>query len=73
MSKKYYSKRNPLLYVGNLDYDVTNRDLIKSFRKFGEIIDVRLKPAGYAFIEFADTYSVFEAITEMHGRTLFNS
>ena len=35
---------NPVLYIGNLDFDVTNREIVKKFQKFGEIVDVRLKP-----------------------------
>ncbi len=37
------------LYIGNLDYTITVRDIREIFEKYGEIVAIQIK-SGYAFI-----------------------
>jgi RNA recognition motif-containing protein len=62
------------LYVGNLAYSVSKREISKHFSKFGEVVDVRLirnrasgKSRGYGFVVMADTRSADKAVQEMNG------
>jgi RNA recognition motif-containing protein len=48
------------IYVGNLDYQVTSKDLVKLFSQFGEVLEAMVIPdkspeksKGYGFVTFA--------------------
>nr|GMD21789.1 serine/arginine-rich splicing factor RSZ22-like isoform X1 [Ipomoea batatas] len=58
------------VYVGNLDPQVTERDLEDEFRTFGVIrsIWVARRPPGYAFIDFDDRRDAQDAIREIDGK-----
>ncbi|XP_019176407.1 PREDICTED: serine/arginine-rich splicing factor RSZ22A-like isoform X2 [Ipomoea nil] len=58
------------VYVGNLDPQVTERDLEDEFRTFGVIrsIWVARRPPGYAFIDFDDRRDAQDAIRELDGK-----
>lgn len=62
------------IYVGNLAYSVSNRDVAKAFGRYGEVLDVRIirnkangKSKGYGFVEMADQRGADEAVSEMNG------
>ncbi|CAN1825253.1 Serine/arginine-rich splicing factor RSZ22 [Linum perenne] len=58
------------VYVGNLDPQVTERDLEDEFRKFGAIksVWVARRPPGYAFVDFDDKRDAEDAIHELDGK-----
>ena len=65
------------LYVGNLSYDVKEKDLKREFGKFGGVKSARIiknkynnKSKGFGFIEMADRSSGLEAIRAMNGKEM---
>ncbi|CDI80200.1 splicing factor, putative [Eimeria acervulina] len=70
MSRQHYSSER--LYVGNLPYDVTEREVDDLFYKFGRIRDIEVKRSrkndtSFAFVVFDDKYSVDDAIERRDG------
>ncbi len=71
------------IFVSNLDYAVTEKELINFFSPFGEVTDVSLpknsysgKPKGYGFVEFESKESVQKTLADkspkfLLGRRLF--
>lgn len=66
---------NARLYVGNLPNDIREDELEDAFRKYGKIVDMRLKfpprPPPFAFIEFSDARDAEDACRDMDGRDVF--
>jgi len=67
------------IYVSNLNYDATEKDLLDHFGTVGKITDIRLQKThassrknnvGFAHIDFADSKSVDKAITELNGKPM---
>jgi RNA recognition motif-containing protein len=65
------------LYVGNLSYDVTEKDLMKAFSRYGKVLDTRVienrfngKSKGFGFVQMADTSESGDAIRGMNGKDL---
>ena len=65
------------IYVGNLSYDVTERDLQKAFARYGKVLSSRIikdrrsgKSKGFGFIEMGDRKAVNEAIDGLDGTNL---
>lgn len=65
------------LYVGNLSYDTTDRDLEKAFGKFGNVVSSRIiinrsngRSKGFGFVEMIDDSAADKAIKAMHGNQL---
>jgi RNA recognition motif-containing protein len=64
------------LYVGNLSYSVTNKDLEDLFSEYGEIKDIKIiEGKGFAFVEMSsqsEAESAKDALdgTEFMGRSL---
>jgi RNA recognition motif-containing protein len=65
------------LYVGNLPYTVTSKDLEQLFSSCGEVINVHIpidrdtgRPRGFAFVEFTDMDEVEEAIIQFHNTSV---
>ena len=63
------------LYVGNLPYATTEKELSKAFQSFGNVISVRLienrhdgRPKGFGFVEMDNTRTANAAIKAMHGK-----
>ncbi|KNA04056.1 hypothetical protein SOVF_203250 [Spinacia oleracea] len=58
------------VYVGNLDPQVTERELEDEFRVYGVLrsVWVARRPPGYAFIEFDDKRDALDAIHALDGR-----
>ncbi|NQU38507.1 MAG: hypothetical protein HQ523_00980 [Lentisphaerae bacterium] len=68
-------KGNPELYVGNLSYDVTEKDLTRKLGEFGRVSTVRVitnsfngKSKGYAFVQMADRGSSDKVIKATNGK-----
>lgn len=57
-----------LVYVGNLNDDVRERDLGDMFDKYGKIIHIEIKvpprPPNFAFIEYGDWRYVLDASSQ---------
>lgn len=63
------------LYVGNLSYDMSERDLAETFGQFGDVASTRLitdretgRPRGFGFVEMADKKSGLAAIEGLHNQ-----
>ncbi len=68
-------KGNPELYVGNLSYDVTEKDLYRMLGDFGRVNSVRLitnsfngKSKGYAFVQMGDRATSDKATKALSGK-----
>ena len=62
------------IYVGNLSYDVTENDLLKSFSAYGRVDSARViqnrfngKSKGFAFVEMSDRPQAEAAIRALDG------
>jgi len=65
------------LYVGNLSYDVAEKDLIQVFERFGKVVSARIiknrfndKSKGYGFVGMADRSECGAAIKGLDGKDL---
>lgn len=63
------------IYVGNLPYNVTTRELRLAFRGFGHVEKVALKTdintgqsKGFAFVEMPDDREARKAIAALNGK-----
>lgn len=67
------------IYVGNLDYNVTEQDLRAAFEAYGQVDNVTImrdrdtgQPRGFAFVEMANDEEAQKAITGTNGTQLGN-
>ncbi len=65
------------LYVGNLNYDVTEDQLKELFAQHGEIKDIVIikdkftgRSKGFGFVEFATSESAQKAVDALNGEDL---
>ncbi len=65
------------IYVGNLDRQVTEEELKKSFEAFGAVTSVKIikdmysgESKGFAFVEMADAAVAKTAMQEMNGKEI---
>ncbi len=65
------------LYVGNLSYDVREKDLKREFGQFGGVTSARIiknkfnnKSKGFGFVEMANRASSLEAIRALNGKEM---
>ena len=65
------------IFVGNLDYQVTEDDLRKEFAVFGDVTSVSIvtdrdsgRPRGFAFVEMANKSEAKAAIDGLNGKLL---
>ena len=65
------------IYVGNLSYDVGDRELEKAFSEFGAIKSVKIvsdmatgRSRGFGFVEFESREDGERAIAELNGKEL---
>jgi hypothetical protein len=63
------------IYVGNLPYEVTEKDLARAFGRFGQVDSIRIiknkfngKSKGFGFIEMANHPEATEAVRALNGR-----
>jgi RNA recognition motif-containing protein len=58
------------LYVGNLNYSVTNQDLEDLFSEYGKVASVNvIEGKGFGFVEMADPSEAEKAQKELHEST----
>ncbi len=62
------------IFVGNLNYSITEDDIREIFEEYGELSSVKLitdkftsKSKGFAFVEMADDSEAKKAIEELNG------
>jgi len=65
------------MYVGNLAYSVSRRDIEVAFGELGQVVDVRIirnkmngKSKGYGFVEMADEKSAKAAVRNLNGKDI---
>jgi RNA recognition motif-containing protein len=65
------------VYVGNLAFSVTDKELKEAFSTYGEITEVTIiidkfsgRSKGFGFITFADDASANKAVSEMNDKEL---
>ncbi len=65
------------IYVGNLSYEVTDDDLLKSFKAFGDVTSANVvmdrstgSPRGFGFVEMSSKESALAAISGLNGTML---
>jgi RNA recognition motif-containing protein len=70
-------RREMNIYVGNLSYDMTEKQLEELFAEFGEVTSARLitdrdtgRPKGFGFVEMADKAAAESAISALDGREI---
>ena len=63
------------LYVGNLSYDMKDKDLSKLFEVHGKVLSARIiknrfngKSKGYGFVEMADAGEAHAAVKALNGK-----
>lgn len=60
---------NNKLYVGNLNYRITNEQLEALFATYGEVVSVNIiEGKGFGFVEMADPAAVQKAQEELDGK-----
>jgi len=74
------SEPSPILFIGNLSYNTTEKSLEVAFAKFGPIMSVRIptsydkKPKGYAYVQYKSVESAKAAMEqprfELDGRII---
>jgi len=57
------------VYLGNLSYDVRERDLEKFLKGYGRIRNISLKE-GYGFAEFEDRRDAEDVVKDLDGKTI---
>ena len=65
------------IYVGNLSYETTDRDLPTTFEQYGAVSTARVatdkytgKSRGFGFVEMANTAEAHKAIESLNGRDM---
>jgi len=74
-SQRRKSKKRVEIYVGNLSYDVRDRDLRKLFEPFGKVVSARIiankfngKSKGFGFVEMENRTDSLAAIRALNGK-----
>lgn len=65
------------IYVGNLNYSITEDELKTVFSAYGDVVSVKLiidketnRPKGFGFVEMSEDRSALAAIEELDGSDL---
>ncbi|CAN8288438.1 unnamed protein product [Cochlearia groenlandica] len=62
---------NSTIFVGGLDADVTEEDLLQPFTQFGEVVSVKIPVGkGCGFVQFGNRQSAEEAIGNLNGTVI---
>lgn len=63
------------LFIGNMSFDMSDKDLNELFRDVRNLVDVRVaidrrtgQPRGFAHADFIDTASAQKAIEQLNGK-----
>jgi RNA recognition motif-containing protein len=66
---------NKKLYVGNLNYNTTERKVSELFKEVGEVVSANLiidrysgRSKGFAFVEMAEQSAAQKAIDQLNGK-----
>ena len=66
------------LFIGNMSFEMTDRDLNNLFKGIRNVIDVRVaidrrtgQPRGFAHADFVDTKSAMEAMKHLEGKETY--
>lgn len=61
------------LYVGNLDFNTSEQDLVNAFSQYGEVVSVNLiydrdtgRPRGFGFVEMGSRSDAIKAISGLN-------
>ncbi len=72
-----YQTMNTKLFVGNLDFKVTENDLQDAFAAYGTVVEANLvtdrttgRPRGFAFVTMSSPEEAQKAIEGMNGKDL---
>jgi len=77
--EKYSSKSTATIHVGNLSFNLGEKDLEEYFSKYGKVVDSYIvrrggRPRGYGFVEFSSSKEADNALSangdEMNGRVI---
>ena len=61
---------NKNVFIGNLDFAVTEEDIKTLFSDYGTVVHIKMhKKKGYAFIEMSDEAEAALAIEKLNGST----
>ncbi|KAI8988389.1 hypothetical protein BDF20DRAFT_814428, partial [Mycotypha africana] len=70
-------KNSAWIFVGNLDFELTEGDLVCIFSQYGEIIHAELirdgkdgKSKGFGFLQYEDQRSTILAVDNLNGATV---
>jgi len=70
-------KNSKMVYIGNLNYNIKEKDLVGIFGKFGKVGNVKLvidlktkRSKGIAFVEMFDGDDMAKAISYLDGKTI---
>jgi RNA recognition motif-containing protein len=63
------------MYIGNLNYDITEEELQKIFEEYGEVTSVKIikdketgRAKGFGFVEMPEKEQANKALSELNGR-----
>jgi cold-inducible RNA-binding protein len=65
------------IYIGNLSYEVDEKDVLKAFEAYGKVLSARIienkfngKSKGFGFVEMANRAEAVEAIKALNGKEM---
>ncbi len=77
LSRTVYKSMSNKLFVGNLDFKVTENDLQDAFAAFGTVVEANLvtdratgRPRGFAFITMSTPEEAQKAIEGLNGKEM---
>lgn len=63
------------IYVGNLNYQASEQDLMDLFSEYGEVKEVKIikdhntgRPRGFAFVEMEDEQAITQAVDALNDK-----
>ncbi len=72
-----HRSNSKMVYIGNLNYNIKEKDLVGIFGKFGKVGNVKLvidlktkKSKGIAFVEMFDADDMAKAIMSLNGKQI---
>merc|ERR1712072_1483020 len=61
------------VFLGNLPFDVRERDIERFFDKYGRVRNIFIKSGRYGFCEFDDYRDADDAIHDLNGKELLGT
>jgi|GEM_PF-361931 len=59
------------IFIGNLPYDIREREIDDAFYRYGRVRDIRVNKNGFAFVTYDHPRDADDALRDMDGRTVF--